>query len=228
MNILPNWNSIESSARWSDILFWVGIICLILLAVAEIGSHIYGSRSSFLVEEAARLAGIQRTRDEDAAKKQRDEEAVQLRERLAAAQRAAAEATEKAARVEASQADRRLSDEQKRVILAAISPYPGQKVDLVAVMGDGEAFKYAQDFLGIFNAANWDIGGINQAVYNGQVLGVTVSISKTHGERNTAPVGAGHLMMALIELGIIKEGFSDAAVIEDNVQVRIGRKPPAS
>jgi hypothetical protein len=48
MKFLPNWNSIESTARWGDALFWLGIGSLILLAVAEIASHIYSSRSAIL------------------------------------------------------------------------------------------------------------------------------------------------------------------------------------
>ena len=40
MNLLPDWNSIESTARWSDILFWAGIVCLVLLAATEVASHV--------------------------------------------------------------------------------------------------------------------------------------------------------------------------------------------
>src|SRR6202035_3124233 len=90
-----------------------------------------------------------------------------LQQQLAAAERAAAEANKKASLAQAQQMDRRLSGDQKREILAAIAPYPGQKVDLVAAMNNGEAIQYAQDFLAIFQAAKWDVAGVDQAAYTG-------------------------------------------------------------
>jgi hypothetical protein len=48
MTLLPDWDSIESTARWSDGLFWAGIVFLVLLAAAEVASHIISKRSAFL------------------------------------------------------------------------------------------------------------------------------------------------------------------------------------
>ena len=55
MRFLPDWDSIESTARWGDALFWIGITCLVLLAAAEVASHIFSNRSSALQAE-----GLQR------------------------------------------------------------------------------------------------------------------------------------------------------------------------
>jgi hypothetical protein len=52
MDFVPDWNSIESTTRWGNGLFWAGIICLILLAVAEMASHILLNRAAALTAKA--------------------------------------------------------------------------------------------------------------------------------------------------------------------------------
>jgi hypothetical protein len=222
MSLLPDWNSIESTSRWSDILFWAGIICLVLLAATEVASHIYGSRSSFLSGEAARHAEDQRKQDEDSAETRRKTEVERLQKQLT-------DADKKVVELQAGQADRHLSAEQRQTILAAIAPHPGQIVDLVAVATNGEAYRYAQEFAAIFQAAGWQIvnGGISQAIYTGDVVGITVTISAANGAAHQAPIGAARLIQTMVGLGLITEGFSGPEVQGDNVQVRIGRKPPA-
>src|ERR1700688_3814769 len=91
MSLLPNWDSIESTSRWSDILFWAGIICLVLLAATEVASHVYGSRSSFLSEKVARHAEDQRKRDEDDAETRRKTEVEGLQKQLADADKKVAD-----------------------------------------------------------------------------------------------------------------------------------------
>ncbi|MGF6812211.1 hypothetical protein OKW30_007403 [Paraburkholderia sp. Clong3] len=59
MSILPDWNSIESTARFSNFLFWVSIIALLALGAAEVGTHIYGNRSSFLASRDAEAKLVQ-------------------------------------------------------------------------------------------------------------------------------------------------------------------------
>jgi len=224
MAFMPGWNSIETIGHAAHWLHISAIVVLGLLVVAEALALIYDNRREDLIAEAERVATIQRRQTEEKTNKSHQAETGALQKQLS-------QATDKVEKLERDQAPRQLSEEQKKVIIAAISPYPGQDVDLVSVMGDAEAYKYAMDFDEIFKAVKWNVqgGGISQAVYTGGVVvGVTVSISKDHGERDTAPTGAGHLMMALIQLGIIKEGFSDQSIVGDNVQVRIGRKviPP--
>ena len=93
--------------------------------------------------------------------------------------------------------------------------------------GDQEAYQYAEDFLAVFKEAQWNISGFSQAVWTGgTVEGVIVTIGKANGERNVAPIGAAHLMTVLIQLGIIQEAFNDSRISGDEVEVRIGRKPP--
>lgn len=224
---LPGWDSLESAIRYN---FWFHIAALVfiaLLAWAEIMAFVYGERRETLAHIADGVATTQRKADADAAETRRKADVEALQKQVAAAERATAEADKKASQAQAQQADRRLTEDQKRAILVAISPYPGQKVDLVATLGDSESFQYAEEFLSLFRAAKWEIsgGGIAQAAYTGGVpVGIQVTISAAHGAAGTAPIGAGKLIIALIHLGLIKEGFSNPSVVADDALIRVGRK----
>jgi hypothetical protein len=52
MNILPDWNSIESTTRWSEALFWISIFCLLIPAAAQVGSHFCGNRAAYLTAQS--------------------------------------------------------------------------------------------------------------------------------------------------------------------------------
>jgi hypothetical protein len=113
MSLLPDWHSIESTARWSDILFWAGIGCLILLAAAEVASHVYGKRSTELSEAGAhqRMADANQratTADARAAQAQADTDALRRR-----------------------QDQRSFTDEQRRVLIAALTPFQGHRVKVI-------------------------------------------------------------------------------------------------
>jgi hypothetical protein len=51
MNVFPDWNSIESTTRWSNAFFWVSILCLILPAAAQVAYHIFGNRAAYLITQ---------------------------------------------------------------------------------------------------------------------------------------------------------------------------------
>ena len=123
------------------------------------------------------------------------------------------------------QADRHLTEEQKGRIFAAISPYPGQQVDISAVFGDGEGLAYANEFLTLFRAANWKVTGVSQGAYSGDMKGIMCAINTAWRQRGEAPIGAGMFMKALISLGLIEGGMSDNSVTGDTIKVVIGRKP---
>ena len=219
----PGWDPVEWTGFWSTVYFWFGIGCLFLLGVSEVVSHYYGERHGTLLAQAE-IRRAKAQKQEDA---RRDKESESLRQQLVEAQKSAADASEKVAKLQAHQADRRLSGAQKQAILSDIAPYPGQSVALVTPAGDQEAYQYAEDFLAVFKEAQWNISGFSQAVWTGgTVEGVIVTISKANGERNVAPIAAAHLMTVLIQLGIIQEAFNNSRISGDEVEVRIGRKPP--
>jgi hypothetical protein len=219
VSLLPDWNSIESTARWSDILFWAGIVCLVLLAVTEIASRIYASRSSDLSAAAAR---VDRETREAAEAKARGE--------TAQAQREAAAANEKAAELARQAAPRHLTPAQQQLIASAIHSYRGAKISVKVPMGDQEAKSFAGDFVSLFRNAQWSIGagdGVAQAVFSGApVYGVQVLVNESDAKKGQIPAGADQLTRALISAGLCKHGFVSPQTTPGSIEVIVGTKEP--
>jgi hypothetical protein len=224
----PGWDSIANTGWWSHFWFWFGIACLFALGASEIVSHVYGLRKDQLVAAAETATAIQRKTDSDGAETRRKAETEALQKQLAAAEKAAAEAREKANQVEARQADRRLTDEQKGALRAAVSAYPGQKARISVLAGDNEAFRYAREFGDILHAAGWDVGGgIVQDFYTGAVpqgIQATVFSQQSVPGNTSVPVEIGTLILALQKMGLIKGLLSDPGVPNGTLYLRVGPK----
>jgi hypothetical protein len=220
---LPGWDDLESVSRW--VTFWE--IAMIIILAALVGAEVLHFKYSHRMND---LIGLRDHQLEEQAKRAGDEAETRRKVEVEALQRKLEEAGQQVAALQEKQADRHLSDEQTRIIFEAIAPFPGQRVDLVTVMGNGEALRYAQDFLEVFKKAKWVVNGdmVAQASYTGtdaDVVGIVVSISQANGMAHRAPMGAGILMQTMIRLGLIKEGFNHPDVRGDDVQVLVGRKP---
>jgi hypothetical protein len=224
MSFLPDWDSIESTSRWSDILFWAGIICLVLLAATEVASHIYGSRSSFLSNEATRLTEAQRQHDEAEAEDRRKAEVGTLQKQLAEADKKAAEALQQ-------QAPRHLSESQKQTLIAALSPFAGQKITIASVMGDAEGESYREDFLVVLRAARWSFdegSDVSQAVIVPTPVGVQVTINQDEAQAGRVLNSAAVFVTTLLQLGIVPDRtmFINQQVPAGQIALKVGTKPP--
>lgn len=60
----PGWNSIEATEWHAHLWFWLGIVFLVALAIAEVISHLYGLRKDALIG----------AHNEENGKKQKEEE----------------------------------------------------------------------------------------------------------------------------------------------------------
>ena len=152
---------------------------LALLIVAEFAAFGYGLRQKTLTV-AAEQAGAERVQRASAefqkrtaaeAELQRRAEAAELqsrrvaenadqtlkenselRQKLSAAENKVAE-LEKT--LQKSQAQKRLSEDQKRLLTEALRPFAGQKIQIASIRGDDDAQVLAQDFVSAFDAAGW-------------------------------------------------------------------------
>jgi len=217
MSWWPGWDSIESTTRWHDIYFWFGAACLIMLALSAVVSHRYGVRKDELVAIAERDAITRRQREREEA----DDRIKQL-------QNALSEADKKLSEFQKEPAPRRITGQQKAELIAALSPFRGQKVSIVCVMGDEEGLALAQDFVAVFVAANWHFEGtlgVAQATYSKNPIGVEVTLNENKVNANRVPPAAAALISSLISMGLTKGGFKNAEVPADKIEVRVGNKP---
>jgi hypothetical protein len=206
----PGWDSIEGANTWGHFWFWFGIGCLFLLGISEIVAFRYGLRKDALVAAAQQTSAVEAQQNQDTLQKKLDE------------------AGKKLAEVEKQQAPWRLSDAQKQTLVEVISPSRGQKVSIWCLMGGGESYEMARDFVEIFQTAGWDYGGGTgmTQVNAGLEPGIKAIISQIDGAAGRAPTGVALLLMKLIEFGIIREAFNDPSVPAGTLRLQIGNKPP--
>lgn len=240
MSILPDWNSIESTARWSDGLFWAGIIALVLLAATEVASHIYGSRSTYLVSERERVQReasnqadghhqieIERLKNELSAAKStmisRQEDAAQSPTQPQAAK-------ESANQVQANAAPRSLSVEQKQNLIAALSPFSGQKVIIESIVGDSDGNSFKEDFVAALKFAEWSVDekkDVVQATTIPPPIGVQVTVNEDEVRAGRVLQSARVFVQTLHKLGITRGNtlFVDNQVPVGMIKLTIGTRP---
>src|SRR5260221_6659280 len=181
----PGWDSIECAGWWSGFYFWFGIFCLFMLGVSEMVSHRYGQRRDALVAIAEDARSRQRTQEEIATQQRHASEIGGLKEQLS-------EAEEKVLKLQKQQADRRFSPEQKQMLIAALSPFNGQLINVTSVLRDSEAHQLAEDIASVFEGAAWNYGGgPSQAAYSGtSPVGVQVIVNSERVDPGDTPKGA--------------------------------------
>src|ERR1700730_263389 len=107
---------------------------------------------------------------------------------------------------------RALTPEQRDTLIGGLSPFRGQKIAVVCVLGDGEAKRFAEDFVAVFLNAGWDFRappgakpGVDQAAYDRDPIGIEPTINQSEAEAGTIPAGFVALAKTLYELHLIKE-----------------------
>jgi hypothetical protein len=240
MSILPDWNSIESTARWSDGLFWAGIIALVLLAATEVASHIYGSRSTSLVSERERVqleASKQADRHHQTETERLINELSAAKSAMVSAQRDAAQARtqsqaaeESTDQAQADAAPRALSVEQKHYLIAALSPFSGQKVSITSIVGDADGDRFKQDFVAVLKSAEWRFDekkDVEQTTTIPPLIGVQVTVNEDEVRAGRVLQSARVFVQALHKLGITKGNtlFVDNQVPVGMIKLTVGTMP---
>lgn len=141
------------------------------------------------------------------------------------------EADKKLKDMQQQQATRRLSDEQKRILVNALSPFRGQKVSLECVLGDDEGYKFAKDFEDVFIRAGWDFGaipGVSRTSYTRDPIGIEIHLHEKEGDAGRVPQGLDILAETLMQLGILDKRvlFKNAKIPVGEIQLRVGKNPP--
>ncbi len=237
MSVLPNWNSIESTTRWSDGLFWIGAAALIVLAVAAVASHAYASRSTYLALESdsgqreanSRADGhytreIKRLNDELASA----HEAMTSTQRITAHDQVKSEIPEKGPhQAQTDTAPRTLSAGQKQLLVAALSPFSGQKVTVESIAGNVSGDRFKRDFVAVFQLAEWSFddgvaGGPSSASH--PPTGVQVTVNEDEVRAGRVLQSARVFVQTLQKLGITKGNtlFVDNQVTVGVIKLTIG------
>ena len=132
MAILPGWNSLAAAGSIAHSLHIAAMIVLAVLVVAEGMALVYDDRKYALIGAAER--DVTATYDEERrqAEGRHHNGIAELQRRLEETQR--------------QQASRGLTFSDQQTLVAALSPFPGQHLEINFVLGDPEAQQFANNF----------------------------------------------------------------------------------
>jgi hypothetical protein len=226
---LPGWNSIETSTRLHDFFEVAGIVILGLLVLAEIIAYVYGHRRDDLIAITGRDAALKSEQEYRSAQEYHKVETAEMQAALNAAKKNAADAGEKAEKAIAQQAQRRLTDTQKRTLIAALEPFRGQKVKIASVMGDADAGRYKMDFLDVLRVAHWSFNegtDVSQAVIMPTPEGIQVTVNQDDASAGRVLNSAMAFVQVLHKIGITNSDtiFVNPQVPSGQVELVIGTK----
>jgi hypothetical protein len=206
----PRWDSIDDTARWSQIYFWIGIVALFVLGASEVLSHRYGNRKDELVAASEkRLADDRAAKDkqhEDDVAKQRKEADARVAEVSSHAEQAnnaLKEERDARMQLEARLAPRALTPEQHADLVARLRRIEGHKIKIL-ISPDPESTTIGNVISKALIAAGWDVGGMIGTSYTRSITGMLVEV--VPGADESTVVAARGLAEALRAQGLAAMG----------------------
>ena len=132
------------------------------------------------------------------------------------------ETEEKVRELEAKYAPRRLTEEQKGLLIMRLSQSPGHKVKISGLLGDFESLNYAGDFAEVLRASGWIVEGVDQVVPGKPYEGVLIQVHSSDPQE--IPPGAGLLQRALKEVEIDATGVHHSSTPSGIIELKVGHR----
>ncbi|MGH6725323.1 MAG: hypothetical protein ACREB8_02100 [Pseudolabrys sp.] len=197
----PGWGSVDSAGFWSHFWFWVGIVSLIAVGASAVISHLYGLRKDQLMSAQVAALAARQTAEPAAEQNKVEQGNTGVAEPYKAAP------------------PRVLTLQQQRSLIAALSPFAGQKVRIDIVAGGDDGL--ARDFVEVFHAARWDVdpASPSQLVLATRLFGLQPTINRA----GSVPAAFAALVDALAKLGLGRQtGFADEKTPIGTIALKIG------
>jgi hypothetical protein len=188
------------------------MVVLALLVVAEGMALVYDDRKYALIGAAELDITASRDQERREIEERDHNEIVELQRRLEETQR--------------QQASRRLTSTDEQTLVGALSPFPGQQIDITSILGDMEGQQFANEFVSVVQQAGWNATGVNQAPFSTNPIGVEVFYREPPPD-NVPPPALAALVDALMGLHILPARtvsiFQEMA--PDVIRLVVGTKP---
>jgi hypothetical protein len=177
------------------------------------------------LQSRVETTGLDRRRAAESADRTLRENA-ELRQRLNSAETKVAELKRT---LQKTQAQRRLSQDQKRLLTDALRPFSGQKIKIASIRNDDDAQVLAQDFVSAFDAAGWDHGGktgIAIEQWDRDPVGVEITLNETDARAGKISAGVGALINVVRRLGLAYDNtiYMSSEVPAGEALVKVGKK----
>src|SRR6267154_6660624 len=182
------------------------MVVLALLVVAEGMALVYDDRKYALIGAAELDITASREQEQREIEERDHNEIAELQRRLEETQR--------------QQASRRLTMTDQQTLVGALSPFPGQQIDITSILGDTEGQQFANEFVSVAQQAGWNATGVNQ------VPGVEVFYREPPPD-NVPPPALAALVDALMGLHILPARSVNIfqAMAPDVIRLVVGTKP---
>lgn len=113
------------------------------------------------------------------------------------------------------------ADQRQQLVVALGTASPKGRVEVIAVLGDGEAHAFAMALLFALQEAGWPADGVSDAIYTDAPVAVAVVVQSA----NQPPPHAVPLQRALRAAGIEAHGRLEVSKPPGTVELLVGRKP---
>lgn len=221
MALLPDWNSIESTTRWSEGLFWAGIVALALVAVTELAAHVYGSRAASLLSSYARIDAETQQRKERQTEQRQSAEMANIQQKLNSA-----DAELKNLK---SNNARHLFDSQTRELVKSLAPFAGQKIKVWCSDTASDSAPLGREFVAVLKRAGWVVPDaiMTGPIAGGETEGIHVVYEGDLTSPSQIPRGIDTLISNLERFGLISSDtlYLDPATHGGGYLLKIGRTP---
>lgn len=247
MGPLPDWNSIESTARWSEGLFWVGIAALVVVGVTELAAHVYGNRAAYLVSAHDRIEGDARQGQEHQTEQRYVAETANLQQKLDSANAETARLQQNLESANArlqqqldsanallesvkSSRARHLFDPQTDELLKALAPFAGQKIKVWCSKTASDCAPLGREFIAVLKMAGWVVPDavLTGPIAGGDTEGIHVVFEGDLSDSRQIPRGIDALISSLQRIGLISGEatlYLDHTARGEDYLLKIGRIP---
>ena len=188
MAMLPGWNSLEAVGSIGHSLHMAAIVVLAMLVVAEGLALVYDDRKYALVGAAERETIVSRDQEGLAVTERHHNEIAALQREFKEAQR--------------QEASLRLTTIGQQALLDAVSPFPGQQIEIVSMLGDPAGQQFANDFASVAQQAGWNAIRINESGLAANPSGIEVLYREPPVDEVPPPALAA-LVDVLVDLRIL-------------------------
>ncbi len=200
---LWTWGSLQSITAWQRGFQVTALVAALVAAGFQIAAWVFGRQREILTEARDRERGetTERVRREAAAR--HDSELAQANAKIRA--------------LEKEVAPRTIGLKEQHDIVHALIPYEGHRI-FITKLGDFEAAQYADQIIGVFRGAGWEIQEQDIGVISPPPYGVQCTVSREPDAAVKATLTA--FDKAGIGLDIRRSGAPGELII-----MRVGLKP---
>ena len=129
--------------------------------------------------------------------------------------------------IQEQQIPRRLSDEQRRTLVGALSSLQRLKVEILSVVGDSEGLGFSRNFRDVFKEAGWGDVQMNVIIPTKDIVGIEIHVNEAEAKVRQVPPSVNALAKTLMQMGLVHKSqlFADPKTPVGKVVLTVGRKP---